>query len=119
MLMMKSAFNKSQLSYWKKKKYLLYDEITRFLRLKFLSGPPVHQLDCVQGAPISLFTSTNAEQMAFPTLFPDGTNGYKTSRDPPLSALNYFQSRLLSEDNRWASHIPYLFWGLNVYEHNV
>jgi len=30
-------------------------------------GPPVHQLDRVQGAPISLFTSTNADQMAFPT----------------------------------------------------
>ena len=76
----------------------------------------MHQLDCVQGAPISLFTSTNAEQMAFPILFPDGTNGDKTSRDPPLSTLNYFQSRLLSEDNKWASHIPYLLWGLNVYE---
>jgi len=82
------------------------------------NGPPVHQLSRVQGAPISLFTSTTAEQMAFPTLFPDGTNGYKTSRDPPVSTLNYFQSRLLSEDNRWASHIPYLFWGLNVYEQN-
>ena len=79
-------------------------------------GPPIHELNRVQGAPISLFTSTTAEQMAFPTLFPDGRNGYKTSRDPPVSTLNYFQSRLLSEDNRWASHIPYLFWGLNVYE---
>jgi len=39
------------------------------------SGPAVHQLDCVQGTPISLFTSTNSEHMAFPALFPDGTNG--------------------------------------------
>ena len=74
-----------------------------------ISGPPVHQLDRVQGAPISLFPSTNAEQMSFPALFPDKTTGYKTSRDPPLSTLNYFQSCLLSEDNRWASHIPYMF----------
>ena len=73
-------------------------------------GPPVHELNRVQGATISLFTSTTAEQMAFPTRWE------KTSRDPPVSTLNYFQSRLLSEDNRWASHIPYLFWGLNVYE---
>ena len=36
---------------------------------------PVHQLQCVQGAPISIYTCTNAEQMAFPWLYPDGTNG--------------------------------------------
>ena len=36
------------------------------------SGPPVHQLERVQGATISLFTSTNAEQMSFPTFFPHG-----------------------------------------------
>ena len=53
-------------------------------------GPPVHELNHVQGAPINLFTSTTAEQMAFPTLFPDGRNGYKTSRDPPVSTLKYF-----------------------------
>ena len=43
------------------------------------NNPPVHQLQHVQGAPISLYTCTNAEQMAFPWLFPDGTNGYRTS----------------------------------------
>ena len=43
------------------------------------SNAPVHQLQRVQGAPISICTCTNAEQMAFSWLYPDGTNGYKTS----------------------------------------
>ena len=54
------------------------------------NNAPVHQLQRVQGAPISIYTCTNAEQMAFPWLYPDGTNGYKTSRDPPISTLDYF-----------------------------
>ena len=73
------------------------------------NNAPVHQLQRVQGAPISIYTSTDAEQMAFPWLYPDGNNGYKTSRDPPITTLDYFQSRHLSSDTRWASHIPYLF----------
>ena len=78
------------------------------------SNAPVHQLHRVQGALISIYTCTNAEQMAFLWLYPDGTNGYKTSRDPPISTLDYFQSRHLSSDTRWASYIPYLFWSVNV-----
>ena len=54
------------------------------------SNAPVHQLQRVQGAPISIYTCTNAEQMAFPWLYPDDTNGYKTSRDPPITTLDYF-----------------------------
>ena len=80
------------------------------------NNAPVHQLQRVQGAPISIYTCTNAEQMAFPWLYPDGTNGYKTSRDPPITTLDYFQSRHLSSDARWASHLPYLFWSVNVLE---
>ena len=57
---------------------------------------------------------TKAEQMAFPWLYPDGTNGYKTSRDPPITTLEYFQSHHLSSDACWASHIPYLFCSVNV-----
>ena len=36
-------------------------------------------INALQGAPISIYTYINAEQMAFPWLYPDGTNGYKTS----------------------------------------
>ena len=44
------------------------------------------------------------------------TNGYKTLRDPPITTLDYFQSRHLSSDARWASHLAYLFWSVNVLE---
>ena len=37
------------------------------------------------------------------------------ARDPPITILDYFQSRHLSSDACWASHIPYLFWSVNVY----
>ena len=40
------------------------------------NNAPVHQLQRVQGAPISIYTCTDAEQMAFPWLYPDGNNGY-------------------------------------------
>ena len=80
------------------------------------SNAPVHQLQRVQGAPISIYTCTNAEQMAFPWLYPDSTNGYQTSRDPPINTLDYFQSHHPSSDTCWPSHIPYLFWSVNVVE---
>ena len=38
---------------------------------------PVHQLQCVQGIPISLFTSTTAEQMGFPCLSPNGVTEHQ------------------------------------------
>ena len=41
------------------------------------NNAPVHQLQHVQDAPISIYTCTNAEQMAFPWIYPDGTNGLK------------------------------------------
>ena len=87
-------------------------EVSNFIN----SNAPVHQLQHVQDAPISIYTCTNAEQMAFPWLYPDGTNGYKTSRDPPITTQDYFQSHHLSSDTCWASHIPYLFWSVNVLE---
>ena len=77
---------------------------------------PMHQLQHVQGAPISIYTCTNAEQMAFPWLYPDGTNGYKTLQDPPITTLDYFQSRHLNSDVHWESHLAYLFWSVNVLE---
>ena len=82
------------------------------------SNTPVHQLQHVQSAPISIYMCTNVEQMAFPWLYPDGTNisGYKTSRDPPITTLDYFQSCHLSSHAHWASHISYLFWSVNVLE---
>ena len=59
------------------------------------NNAPVHQLQRVQGTPISIYICTNAEQMAFPWLYPDGTNGYKTSRDPPLPHWTIFNHATL------------------------
>ena len=56
------------------------------------NNAPMHQLQHVQGAPSAYTHYTNAVQMAFQWLYPDGTNGYKTSRDPPITTLDYFQS---------------------------
>ena len=81
------------------------------------SSAPIHQLQHVQVAPISIYTCRDAKQMAFPWLFLDGTNGYKTSQDPPMTTLDYyFQRCLLSSDTHWAIHIPYVFWCCNVIE---
>ena len=77
---------------------------------------PVHQLERIRGAPVSLFSDREADQLAFPFLFPDGVNGYRTARDPSTSTSDYFQTRLLSSDPRWATHVPYLFWACNVME---
>ena len=65
---------------------------------------------------MSLFSDREAEQLAFPFLFPDGVNGYRTARDPSTSTLDYFQTRLLSSDPCWAARVPYLFWTCNVME---
>ena len=50
---------------------------------------PVHQLEHhVCGVPVSLFSDREAEQLAFPFLFLDGINGYRTARDPSISTLD-------------------------------
>ena len=65
---------------------------------------------------MSLFSDREVEQLVFPFLFPDGVNGYRTARDPSTSTLDYFQTRLLSSDPRWAAHVPYPFWACNLME---
>jgi len=40
---------------------------------------PLRQLERVGGVPVSLFSDREAEQLAFPFLFPDGINGYRTA----------------------------------------
>ena len=88
------------------------------LMYKISSGMeiPVHQLEHVHGVPFSLFSDREAEQLAFPFLFPDGINGYRTAQDPFTSTSVYFQTRLLSSDPHWAVHVPYLLWSCNVME---
>ena len=77
---------------------------------------PVHQLERITTAPVSVFTEPQLELMAFPTLYPDGKNGFGTYRNAKVSPLDYFQARVMSSDARWAQHASYLFWACNIVE---
>lgn len=66
--------------------------------------------------PVNMFIDKTLEQLAFPHLFPYGRNGLRTPRSVRLTPLQYFQSRLLSKESRWANNIPYLFWTTNFTE---
>ena len=39
---------------------------------------PVHQLEKITSAPLSIFNEQQLEVLAFPTLHPDGNNGFGT-----------------------------------------
>ena len=77
----------------------------------------VHQLQRVTATPLSIFQDRhNLEVQAFPTLYPDGANGFGTPRAVKISPLEYFQVRMLSADFRWACHPAYIFWACNIVE---
>ena len=42
---------------------------------------PVHQLERITTAPVSVFTEPQLKLMAFPALYPDGENGFGTLRN--------------------------------------
>ena len=62
---------------------------------------PVHQLERISSAPVSVFKESQLELMAFLTLYPKGRNGFVTHRNAKLFPLDYFQTRVLSSDARW------------------
>ena len=77
----------------------------------------VHQLQRVTATPLSIFEDRRElELLAFPTLYPDGENGFGTVRVTKISPLEYFQTRMLSADSRWARHPSYIFWACNIVE---
>ena len=77
----------------------------------------VHQLQRVTATPLSIFQDRhNLEVQAFPTLYPDGTNGFGTPRAVKILPLEYFQTHMLSADSRWACHPAYIFWACNIVE---
>ena len=66
--------------------------------------------------PIELYDVNFSEEMAFPWLFPNGINGYKTTRPRTLTLNQYLKSRLLNVDSRWRKDISYLINAVNIYE---
>ena len=77
---------------------------------------PVHQLEKITCAPLSIFNDQQLEVLAFPTLYPNGNNGFGTHRQFSITPLDYFQSRIMSKDSRWAKHPSYIFWACNIVE---
>ena len=60
--------------------------------------------------PLSLYSDKNNEELAFPTLFPNGQFGWEYKRDQKLSLKKYFNARLLNVDGRFAQSTEYLFY---------
>ena len=64
-----------------------------------------------------MYNDTNNEVLTFPNLFPTGKYGFDVSRPRKLSLRKYFQARLTSCDNRFASNTEYLFYSQYLVEH--
>ena len=77
----------------------------------------IQKLQIVTTTPLSVFENQNdLKVLAFPTLYPNGENGFGTIREVKVSPLEYFQTRMLSDDSRWACHPAYIFWACNIVE---
>jgi hypothetical protein len=63
--------------------------------------------------PKSFADTPHAECLAYPWLFPKGRHDASESRKHRLTLLDYLQSRLLHEDNRFRTDIPYLMNAVN------
>ncbi|GIY57521.1 ATP-dependent DNA helicase [Caerostris darwini] len=57
-----------------------------------------------------------AEEFAWYFLFPYGKNGFKEGRPVKITALDYFQFRILGSDTRFQSN-DYLFYALSFFEY--
>ena len=75
---------------------------------------PVHQLEKITSAPLSIFNEQQFEVLVLPTLYPDGNNGFGTHRQISITPLDYFQSRIMSKDSSWVKHPSYIFWACNI-----
>ena len=60
--------------------------------------------------PLSFFHDDFCEEQSFPYLLPNGKFGYKVERAVPLSAVKYFNQRLLNYTQRFSSSSDYIFF---------
>ena len=67
--------------------------------------------------PLQVHSDNNNEVLTFPNLFPNGKYGFDVPRPTKLSLRKYFQARLTSSDNRFASNTEYLFYSQYLVEH--
>lgn len=60
--------------------------------------------------PMSIFKDKHWKELAFQHLFPTEKYGYKGQRDIPLSPVKYFNQRLLSCSQKFASDSDCIFF---------
>ena len=66
--------------------------------------------------PVSFMLDKKCEELAFPVLFPKGTYGYTTERQVTISAVKYFNARLLHYSGKFATNPEYLFFAQFIIE---
>ena len=59
--------------------------------------------------PVLILSDKFCDEQSFPYLFPKGKFGKKTSQDIPISPAWYFNKRLLSFNEHFASEADYIF----------
>ena len=60
--------------------------------------------------PKSILNDRSCEELSFPHLFPTGKHGYQVQREKTLSAVKYFNQRLLNYAQKFASDTDYIFF---------
>ena len=66
--------------------------------------------------PLDFMLDTNAEVLAFPAKFPEGTGGLSNKRAVTVTPKKYFIQRVLNADKRFARDASYLFYAQYVTE---
>ena len=66
--------------------------------------------------PVSMMTDRHCEELAIAVLFPKGRFGYKMDRKEKLTAVRYFNARLLHYSGRFAMNSEYLFFAQFIIE---
>ncbi|KAF9817320.1 hypothetical protein SFRURICE_010779 [Spodoptera frugiperda] len=66
--------------------------------------------------PINIERERRMEELCWYFFFPDGKNGFGEIRDIAITALDYFQARIMGKDNRFKRN-DYLFFALSVVEY--
>ena len=66
--------------------------------------------------PLNIEREKRMEELCWYFLYPDGRNGFGENRDISITALDYFQARIMGSDNRFQRN-DYLFFALSIVEY--
>ncbi|CAG4958798.1 unnamed protein product [Colias eurytheme] len=76
---------------------------------------PIYELKRKTVPPVSVLREQRAEELAWIRLFPDGRNGLREQRPVPITPLDYYQTRVMSNDKRFQFN-EYIFYALSLVE---